>query len=271
MKRRFPIKIFSVLLSAIFCFAAGFGCSDDSGKTDDEKLEEIVIGSDDYAPYFYRDEDGEFAGLDVELATEAFRRIGKKAVFKKIEWAEKDVLLEKGEVECLWGCFSMTGREDRYAWAGPYMKSFQVIAVKAESDIYTFADLEGKDIAIQATSKADEILSKGEDERIPALGHVYCFTDFEYIFSALKNGYADAIAGHELALKERMKNNTGKYRILEEPFLSVELGAAFHKERGAELAKLIGNALKVMQNDGFSASVLRKYGLDSEKLIATAK
>ena len=43
--------------------------------------------------------------------------------FRQISWQEKDQLLADGEVDCLWGSFSMTGREDCYNWAGPYMYS----------------------------------------------------------------------------------------------------------------------------------------------------
>lgn len=38
-------------------------------------LPELVIGSDDYRPYNYLDENGQAAGVDVALATEACRRM----------------------------------------------------------------------------------------------------------------------------------------------------------------------------------------------------
>ena len=41
-----------------------------------EELPEIVIGGSLYAPYFYRDVRGSYAGIDAELAAEACRRIG---------------------------------------------------------------------------------------------------------------------------------------------------------------------------------------------------
>ncbi len=264
MKKRKFLKAVAAVLAAAFAVPFFSACGNGGDDRQDEELETVSVGSDEYAPYFYRDEDGEFAGIDVELAEEACKRIGKKAVFTKIEWSKKDEMLERGDVDCLWGCFSMTGREDLYAWAGPYMKSRQVLAVRENSGIYTFSDLAGKSVAVQATSKADELFSSGKDERIPPLGHIYCFTDFEHIFAALKNGYADAVAGHETALRERMKNNTGEYRILDETLIAVNLGAAFKKDEGENLARLINDALKVMQNDGFTAKILKKYGIDYE-------
>ena len=93
-------------------------------------LPELVIGSDDYRPYNYLDENGQAAGVDVALATEACRRMGYEPVFRQISWDEKDLLLEIGQVDCLWGCFSMNGRENAYLWAGPYLYSDQVVAVQ---------------------------------------------------------------------------------------------------------------------------------------------
>ena len=57
-------------------------------------------------------------------------------------------MLEKGEIDCVAGCFTMTGRENQYNWAGPYMKSRQVVAVNPSSDITSLADLEGKVVAV---------------------------------------------------------------------------------------------------------------------------
>lgn len=270
MKRKGIIKTLAVVFAAIFAtlFVFSFGaCGEESGGEEADERLTVRIGSDDYSPFFYRDESGDFAGIDVELATEAFKRIGRRAVFTEIDWSEKNLRLENGEIDCLWGCFSMTGREELYAWAGPYMKSRQVLAVRADSDINTFADLKGKSVAMQYTSKADELFSSGEDERIPELSRILCFTNFENIFAALKNGFADAIAGHETALKERMKSNTGKYRILEETLLSVELGVAFKIGGGEELAALISKALVVMRNDGFTASVLKRYGVNPDDVM----
>ena len=126
MKRKGIIKTLAVVFAAIFAtlFVFSFGaCGEESGGEEPDERLTVRIGSDDYSPFFYRNESGDFAGIDVELATEAFKRIGRRAVFIEIDWSEKNLRLENGEIDCLWGCFSMTGREELYAWAGPYMKS----------------------------------------------------------------------------------------------------------------------------------------------------
>ena len=45
-------------------------------QPDTEHFTEIVVGSDDYPPFSYVDENGDYVGIDVELAEEAFKRLG---------------------------------------------------------------------------------------------------------------------------------------------------------------------------------------------------
>ena len=50
------------------------GCGIKKEKTSDSELPEIVIGIDYFEPYSYQTSDGEYKGIDVELAEEAFQR-----------------------------------------------------------------------------------------------------------------------------------------------------------------------------------------------------
>ena len=47
---------------------AGCGSTATEGTQQSSKLPQLVIGSDSYEPFNYINEDGEFAGVDVELA-----------------------------------------------------------------------------------------------------------------------------------------------------------------------------------------------------------
>ena len=78
----------------------------------------VVIGCDVYAPYTYKDGTGDFIGIDVQLAREAFGRLGYDVEFREIVWENKDKALASGEsglpVELLYnerarGCIHMGG------------------------------------------------------------------------------------------------------------------------------------------------------------------
>ena len=140
-----------------------------SSNRDEPKV--LTVGCDTYAPFSYLDADGKPTGVDMELATEAFRRMGYEPEFRFINWEEKKDLLESGAIDCIWSSYTMDGREDEYQWVGLYMKSSQVVAVNADSDIYTLSDLAGKTIAVRSTAKPEDIF-RSRDSRIPELRKV---------------------------------------------------------------------------------------------------
>ena len=86
--------------------------------------------------------------------------MGYKPVFVNIDWENKKNLVEQGKIDCIWACFSVTGRENDYHWAGPYMLSRQVIAVNDSSKINKLSDLKNKIIAVQSTTKPEELFLK---------------------------------------------------------------------------------------------------------------
>ena len=98
------------------CFMLIMGAALPLERACAETLPVLVIGSDEYEPYNYVGADGTRQGVDVELATEALRRMGYTAQFQHIVWENKNEYLENGIVDCLWGSFSMNGREDNYTW-----------------------------------------------------------------------------------------------------------------------------------------------------------
>ena len=222
-------------------------------------LPQILIGSDTYPPYIYLNNDGTPAGIDVEIATEAFRRMGYAARFEVIDWEQKTALVESGAIDCIWGCFSMQGRETLYRWAGPYMVSCQVVAVNADSSIQSLSDLAGKTVMVQSTSKPESIFLSGSDPRIPQTVEVFSIEDRSVQYAMLACGYVDAIAAHETAILQYMKDNNAVFRILEEPLLVTGLGVAFAKNDSRGLDHQLNDTFAQMREDGTLERIVGKY------------
>ena len=222
-------------------------------------LPQILIGSDTYPPYIYLNNDGTPAGIDVEIATEAFRRMGYAARFEVIDWEQKTALVESGTIDCIWGCFSMQGRETLYRWAGPYMVSRQVVAVNADSSIQSLSDLAGKTVMVQSTSKPEGIFLSGSDPRIPQTVEVFSIEDRSVQYAMLACGYVDAIAAHETAILQYMQDNNAAFRILEEPLLVTGLGVAFAKNDSRGLDHQLNDTFAQMREDGTLERIVGKY------------
>lgn len=222
-------------------------------------LPQILIGSDTYPPYIYLNNDGTPAGIDVEIATEAFRRMGYAARFEVIDWEQKTALVESCAIDCIWGCFSMQGRETLYRWAGPYMVSRQVVAVNADSSIQSLSDLAGKTVMVQSTSKPEGIFLSGSDPRIPQTVEVFSIEDRSVQYAMLACGYVDAIAAHETAILQYMKDSNAAFRILEEPLLVTGLGVAFAKNDSRGLDLQLNDTFAQMREDGTLERIVGKY------------
>ena len=268
MKHRISRRAFlhgCTLLAA----SAAVGSLTSCGGTDAKEsgLPQIIVGSDTYPPYIYLNNDGVPAGIDVEIATEAFRRMGYAARFESIDWEQKTNLVESGTIDCIWGCFSMDGREQLYRWVGPYMVSRQVVAVNADSGIETLADLAGKTMMVQSTTKPEEIFLAGTDPRIPQFGELLSAEDRSVQYAMLNCGYVDAIAAHETAILQYMQDCNANFRILEEPLLVTGIGVAFALNDTRGLDEKLTETFAAMRADGTMKQIVGKYLPDPEKYL----
>ena len=259
-----------LVLGAVCCLALALGSC--GGQTETERVTHsdrpvILVGSDNYPPFHYEDANGQPTGIDVDLAKEAFRRMGYQAMFVTIDWEDKKDLVERGEIDCIWGSFSSDGREDQYLWTEPYLYSRQVVAVRQDSDIQTLADLAGKRVAVQSTTKPEELFLAHTDPRIPRVAEVFSLQDRELIYPYLSKGYADALAAHETAILQCMSDYSLDYRILDEPLLTVGLGVAFARTDQRGLDKELSQTFEEMRADGSLEQIVGRYLDEPQRLL----
>ena len=267
---RFRVLRAGLVLGAVCCLVLALGSC--GGQTETERvthsdLPVILVGSDNYPPFHYEDANGQPTGIDVDLAKEAFRRMGYQAVFVTIDWEDKQDLVERGEIDCIWGSFSSDGREDQYLWTEPYLYSRQVVAVRQDSDIQTLADLAGKRVAVQSTTKPEELFLAHTDPRIPRVAEVFSLQDRELIYPYLSKGYADALAAHETAILQCMSDYSLDYRILDEPLLTVGLGVAFARTDQRGLDKELSRTFEEMRADGSLEQIVGRYLDEPQRLL----
>ena len=231
-----------LVLACLIAVGALCGCG---ARQPDTSLPKLLIGSDTYPPYIYMDNNGDITGLDVELAREAFRRMGYE--------------VDAGEIDCIWGCFSIDGREEDYRWAGPYMVSRQVVAVNRHSDIQALEDLAGRSIAVQATTKPEELFLTRPTDDIPEVKVVFSLEDRSVQYAALESGYVDAIAAHEEAITQYMEDYGADFRFLGPPLLTTGIGVAFSNNDTRGLAGELTKTLAEMRQDGTMLAIVSKY------------
>jgi len=267
-KYRRGLRLAACLLALATCAVLLCSCLH-PGKADSytAAMPVIVVGSDNYPPFIYMNNDSTPTGIDVDIATEAFARMGYAVRLEIIDWEQKTKLVESGAIDCIWGCFSMDGREQLYRWVGPYMVSRQVVAVNADSSIETLADLAGKTMMVQSTTKPEEIFLAGTDPRIPQFGELLSTEDRSIQYAMLNCGYVDAIAAHETAILQYMQDCNANFRILEEPLLVTGIGVAFALNDTRGLDEKLAETLAAMRADGTLKQIVGKYLPDPEKYL----
>lgn len=262
-------KSVACLILGLLVVAAGllfYACTGDSGDKS-KATKKIIVGIDKFKPYSYLNNEGDYTGIDVDMARYAFGKMGYEPEFKFIDWEKKDDNLADGTIDCIWSCYSYTGREDKYQWAGPYMKSRQVVAVRNDSDIYTLSDLKNKRIGVQTTTKGEQVFLKRTNVLIPETYNINSFSTSDELLAVLRKGYVDAIAGHEALLLNMDTYNTVTYRLLKESLLDVQIGVAFEKGTHKELADELTKTLEDMARDGVTGEIAQKYGMSPENVV----
>ena len=78
-------------------------------------------------------------------------------------------------------------------------------------------------------------------------------------YAMLACGYVDAIAAHETAILQYMKDNYAVFRILEEPLLVTGLGVAFAKNDSRGLDHQLNDTFAQMREDGTLERIVGKY------------
>lgn len=242
-----------------------YGCNNREIQKEDQP--QLIIGGTLYSPYFYKDVNGKYAGIDVDIATEVCNRIGYTPVFVEIDISERFECLEQRKVDCLWSCLSIDGREDVYSWAGPYLYTQRVVIVHADSEIESLKDLEGKRVAVQAGSTSEKIIENQLNSRLPELKQITSLATIGEVFTALKKGYVDAAIGHESAMLVYAEDYLDEYRFLNMSLRSEALGVAFRKGYDTELIEIINKAIYEMKEDKTLEDIVRKYDLNIQKNV----
>ena len=228
---------------------------------------EFVVGFDaEYPPYGYLDEaTGDYTGFDLELAEELCKRRGWTLKKQPINWDNKDAEIDSGTIDCIWNGMtcSTPERVNAYTWSKPYVNNSIVIAVLADSDIQTPADLAGKTVIVQSNSSAEDALN-GEElaELVGTFADLQRNPSYNTCFTDMKSGAVDAVAVDIGVARYQMRNNPDAFRILEEPISTEQYAIAF-KLGNEALRDQVQETYDEMLADGTVMKIAEKYADDN--------
>ncbi len=273
MKKTKHLLILVMVLALGLSSFALAGCSsqsDETAETSQTTDDGTTAGGDNvltvgfdqnFPPYGYVGEDGNYTGFDLDLAAEVAQRNGWTMEPMPINWDAKDMELESGSIDCIWNGFTMEGREDGYTFTDPYMDNSQVIVVRSDSGISTLSDLAGLTVMAQADSAALHLLEEGGDqyELATTFGSLLTTPDYQTAFMELESGAVDAIAMDLPVANFQISGREDQFTILTEEPLSSEHYAVGFKLGNTALRDIVQQTLLEMVADGTVEELCEKY------------
>ena len=243
-------KLLSALLCAVVLASSFTACS--------KRDKQFVVGFDaEFPPMGFIEDDGTYAGFDLDLAEEVANRLGLEFVAQPINWDAKDQELESGNIDCIWNGFTISGREDKYTWSEPYMENNQVVVVRNDSSITSLADLEGCIVAVQKDSSG---LAAVEENAELKASFAELVEEDSYLnaMMELETGAVEAIVMDEIVARYEIQTSGKDFRVLDESVASETYGVGFFLGN-EELRDDVQKTLEEMAADGTLAEISNKW------------
>lgn len=225
-----------ILVLCLVCVICLTGC----GKSDDTL---IMVTEAGFAPYEYYD-DGEIVGVDIDIAREIAKEMGKELVVKDVAFDSIINEVKTGKADFGAAGISYTDeRAKQVDFSINYSTSNQVVVVKNGSNIRDVNNIDGKKIAVQLGSVADTYVTSNfkNSEIVREKKYLAAIQD-------LKDGKADAVVMDELPAKEMVKNNND-IMILSGNLASDSYGMIV-KKGNKKLLNAINKVLNRLKEDG---------------------
>ena len=227
MKKLFVFVIFVFLLT---------GCGKNSNQL-------VMVTEAGFAPYEYY-ENGKIVGVDVDIANEIAKELGKELVIKDVAFDSIINEVKTGKAD--FGAAGISYSDERAKqvdFSINYSVSKQIVIVKTNSQITSLEDIANKKIAVQLGSVADTYTTSHYNNASIVREKKYLAA-----IQDLKDDKVDCVVMDELPAKEIIANNSG-LKILEGYLVQDSYGMIV-KKGNQELLEAIDRVLERLRNDG---------------------
>ena len=233
--------------------------------------EEFKMGIDaEYPPFSYLDDNGEYAGFDVEMCKAVCDIYGWELKIVPVNWDTKLISLDNKEHDCVWSGMTLLDSmaEAGYVLSFAYYDNTQVVLTKEGSGIVTLEDLNGKRVAVQLGTSGQALLEDEEGQLELAKtfegGAAVTMENFNICGTELDAGGVDAVV-IDLPVAQNLASRFNGFQILEETLGSEQYGICF-RNGDDELCKQVEDGIMKLVEDGTYEALAEKYGLDANVL-----
>lgn len=251
-------KILALVLALAFVFACFAGCSSKEDEASGNTL--TLATSADFPPYESIGDNGDYVGIDIEIAQAIADKLGKELVVENMDFDSIINSVSAGKADM--GMAGLTVTDERLQsvdFSSSYATGIQSVIVAENSPITTVDDLyaEGATykIGVQISTTGDIYFSGDIEDGLTTCTIEQYQTGAEAVTS-LATGKIDAVIIDNEPAKSFVAANTG-LKILDTKYAEEDYAIAFAKN--SELTDEVNNALKELIADGTVKSIVDKY------------
>ena len=212
----------------------------------------IMSTNAEFPPYEMTDDNGEYIGIDVEIATAIAEKLGLELEIMDVDFDAALLAVQEGKSDIVMA--GVTVNDDRKLvmdFSDTYATGKQVIIVPENSDV-TLDNLGEKMIGTQRATTGYIYASDdyGED-------HVTAYDNGATAVQSLINGQVDCVIIDNAPAQEYVAANAG-LKILETEYVIEDYAIGVNKGN-TELVEAINGALAALTADGTVQAILDKY------------
>lgn len=277
MKKTLALIMAVMMIVGTMAFATS--CSYKGYDMNSETL--VMATNAEFPPYEYKD-GNEFKGIDIEIAQEIAKRMGKTLEIKDVKFNAALLGIAKGKYDMVLAGLTVTeDRQKSMSFSDSYAKGVQVMIVKADSaytsidDFFNY-DENGDPVSLKNTNvrigvqqnTTGDIYSSSDvtgwgfndinEDGSTKTERVTRYANGAVAVEALKNGQVDVVIIDEEPAKSYLANSPTSIKILDSKYAEEDYAVAVHPKSTELLAK-INEILAAMKADGTLDAIVAKY------------
>lgn len=236
-----------LFILGILLFLCG-GCTDRENKL-------IMVTEASFAPYEYYS-DGKIAGIDVDIASEIAKELGKKLVVKDVSFESIIHEVKSGKADI--GVAGISFSEERAKqvdFSLDYVSSRQIVIVKKNNGINSIDEIDNAKIAVQLGSVADMYVSEKYNKKNIVRHKKYLAAIQDVI-----DNKADCVVMDELPALQIVSGNNN-LKILDAALVVDNYGIIV-KKGNEELLSVINKVIARLKSEGKIEEYILKHSFE---------
>ena len=242
--------------------AASSGATSEAAATEVTTVEPgklIMTTNAAFPPYAMTTDDGDYEGIDVEIAGAIADKLGLELVIDNKDFDAALLAVQGGEAADM-VMAGVTVTDERKAvmdFTDSYASGVQVVIVPEDSDIASIDDMQGKMIGVQRGTTGDLYCSDTVENGGFGAENVTPYPDGLTAVQALMNGQVDCVVIDNAPAQEFVTANPG-LKILDTEYANEDYAIGVAKGN-TQLLDALNTAIAELKADGTIQSILDKY------------